>query len=383
MPPVQTDRRRVSLAFAAAPLGLLFGSRGLAAQTIEPVDLFEPVETIRARQGIPALGAALATSDGLVAVGVAGVRAFPDGPLVTVGDRWHIGSCTKAMTATLAARLVEAGLLWWDSTIGEVLGGDMHAGWRDVSLIALLCHRSGAEGNFDQSLWEAMVARGGSLREQRAFFAAEGLKTPPAFEPGIRSSYSNAGFMVAGAMMERAADLDWESLIRREVFEPLGMTSAGFGAPGTPGLLDEPLGHVRGADGAWRRVDLGPGDDNPAAAGPAGTVHVSLPDWARFIAAHLKGSGGDGAYLSHASWLRLHTPGGPGWDYAPGWSIAGSGEGPSMLTHLGSNGHFVAQATIWPDRDRGALLVTNLADDAAEPAFRDLQSQLEGLGVDG
>ncbi|GAA0645972.1 serine hydrolase domain-containing protein [Brevundimonas lenta] len=364
------DRRQFAAALAGLPLTAAL-ARPAAAQ---PADISTLVEAERAQAGVPALGAAVVGLQGAERLGVAGVRAWPDGPPVQPSDRWHIGSCTKAFTAALAARLIERGLIGWDTTVAGVLGGAGDPAWNDVSLLWLLSHRSGAEGNFDQALWEQMVARGGPLRDQRAWLVMEGLKTPPAAPPNTRTAYANAGYMIAGVMLETVADLDWEALIRREVFAPLGLTEAGFGAPGTPGRLDQPLGHVRGEDGAWRRIDLGPGDDNPAAAGPAGTIHLSLADWSRFIAAHLRA---DESYLSADSWRRLHTPGEPGWDYAPGWKVEAGDDGQTVLSHLGSNGFFVAQATLWPARGRAVLLTVNLADDAAGPAFGRLLETLK------
>ncbi|MGQ0659242.1 serine hydrolase domain-containing protein [Sphingosinicella sp.] len=378
--PCRIGRRSFSLGLAALPIGLaLAPCQAAALQPAAARDLTALVEAERARAGIPALGAAIVTSGGMRAIGVAGLRAIPDGPPVAAQDLWHIGSCTKTFTATLTARLIERGLLRWESTIGEVLGRAMHAGWRDLSLLWLLSHRSGAPNNFDQSLWERMVARGGPLRDQRAWLVGEGMKTPPPTAPHSRTVYSNAGYLIAGAMLERAADRDWESLVREHVFAPLGLAGAGFGAPGTPGRLDQPLGHVRGQNGGWRRIPLGRGDDNPAATGPAGTIHLSLADWSRFVAAHLGGVRGDEGYLSRASWRRLHAPAESGWDYAPGWVAARGENGEPVLRHLGSNGFFVAMATLYPARDRAVLLVTNLGDDAAEPAFRHLLERLQAL----
>lgn len=373
------NRRQFVLGLAAMPIAVSNGSLSAGEPALpNRRDIFTMVEDERVRAGIPALGAALVSSVGMEAIGVAGVRAYPDGPTVSQRDRWHIGSCTKAFTATLAARLVDRGALQWDSTIGQVFGTESDARWRDIPLLWLLCHRSGAGKNFEQVLMEQMVARGGSLRDQRSFVVAQGLKSPPAFPPNSRTEYSNAGFLIAGAMMERVVGSSWESLVRREVFEPLGLESAGFGAPGAPGRLDEPLGHVRGVEGRWKRIERGPGDDIPAAGGPAGTIHLSLPDWSLFVAEHLRGAKRASSYLSSSSWKRLHQPAERGWDYAPGWIVTQSqGGSEDVLHHLGSNNFFVAQATLHPARDIAILLVTNLGDDAAEPAFRRLHDRLE------
>lgn len=338
-----------------------------------PRDLGATIAPFLESSGVPALGAAVVSARGLEALGAVGLRSWTGDADVTVDDRWHLGSCTKALTATLVARLVERGALGWETTVGSVFATGIDAGWREVPVLWLLCHRSGASLNFEQELWERMVARGGTLREQRRFFVAEGLAPPLATPPNTTTSYSNAAFVVAAAMLEELTDTLFEELMEREVFAPLGMAHSGFGAPGTSGKLDQPLGHGHRGEG-WTPVALGPNADNPAAGNPAGGAHATLGDWARFVAAHLRR---DESFLSAASWARLHTSGGSDWGQAPGWVVtAADWAGGPLLRHLGSNGFWVAEASLAPARDLAVLLVTNVGDDAAEAPFRALLETL-------
>src|SRR5262245_3948717 len=91
----------------------------LTALGESPADrqLHEILEPIREKHEVPALAAAVVNGNGLVAVAAVGVRKQGDETAVTVDDRFHIGSDTKAMTATLIARLVEAGKLHYDDTL--------------------------------------------------------------------------------------------------------------------------------------------------------------------------------------------------------------------------------------------------------------------------
>jgi len=346
------------------------------AEAHAPRDLSGIIAPLLQKSRLPALGAAVVTSEGLEAIGAIGVRSSTGTEKVTIDDQWHIGSCTKAMTATLVARLIDQGVLGWETTIGAVFGSTIHPSWKDVPIAWLLSHRSGAPLNFSEELWQEMVARGGSPREQRRFFVEEGLRIAPPTRPNTETVYSNSGFLVVGAMIEVLAGSPWEDLMRREVFEPLGMTRTGFGAPGTPGQLDQPLGHTRGSEG-WSPVALGPNADNPAATGPAGTIHTTLIDWARFVAAHLRGERGDQRYLKPATWQRLHAPGGSDWGYSPGWVVTEQEwAGGRLLRHLGSNNFWVAEASLAPRKDFAVLIVTNVGDDAAEAPFKDLLAAL-------
>ena len=351
----------------------------LQAGAPPPRDLSNLIASALEKSQLPALGAAIVTSAGLEAVGVAGVRSWGRSENVTSDDQWHLGSCTKAVTATLVGRLIDRGVLGWNTTIGDALGTAfpaIHPAWRAVPIAWLLSHRSGAPLNFAEDIWERMVARGGSPRDQRRFFVEEGLRTPPTAPPNTVTVYSNSGYLVAGVMLETLTGASWEELVRREVFEPLVMTRTGFGAPGTAGRLDQPLGHTRGPNG-WTPVELGPNADNPAATGPAGTIHTTLPDWARFIAAHLRGARGDHGYLKSATWRRLHSAGGTDWGYSPGWVVTErEWAGGKLLRHVGSNNFWVAEASLALAKDFAVLIVTNVGDDAAEAPFQHLLSAL-------
>jgi CubicO group peptidase (beta-lactamase class C family) len=275
---------------------------------------------------------------------VAGLRRAGEAAEVAEGDLWHIGSLTKSMTATLAARMVEAGLIGWESTIGDVLGGaypEMDAHWRDVTLEELLRHASGMRANpgLLSRLWQGAVPR--------VEYVGAMLTQGPA---GTRGGflYSNAGYVVAGAMLEAAGGAPWEDLVAAEVFVPLGMASAGIGPPEG----DQPQGHRGGLFGGLRPVPPGPRADNVAALGPAGRVHLSAGDMLTYLRAHLLG---DTGYLSAESWARLHRAEGPG-DYALGWA-----EVEGVLRHSGSNTLWFAQMRLYRAEGVAVFVAVNSA----------------------
>jgi len=73
----------------------------------KPEDVSELLEPVRLKHGLPALGGAVVDGDRVIAVGAAGFRKAKGSQRVTTADLWHLGSCGKAMTTTLIARLVE------------------------------------------------------------------------------------------------------------------------------------------------------------------------------------------------------------------------------------------------------------------------------------
>jgi CubicO group peptidase (beta-lactamase class C family) len=304
-----------------------------------------------AEHGVPALGAAVVNSKGLIALGVAGWRCQGNPTPVQENDAWHIGSNAKAMTATLAALAIERGQLRWNSRISEVfpdLAPRFAAGWSEVTLEQLLHHRSGAVANFSQ------------YPATRRDIVVRMAENPRPSAPGY--SYSNVGYVVAGAMLEQVTGLPWEQLITRDIFQPLGMHGCGFGGMGTTGKYDGIWGH----DQHGQPSGNGPQADNPAIIGPAGTLHLPLNAWALFIADQLAGAQGRAGLLQAASYRRLFTPSENG-EYAGGWIITDRpwANGKAML-HDGSNTMNYALVWLAPGIDRAFLVTTNRAEALAE-----------------
>ncbi|WP_417487442.1 serine hydrolase domain-containing protein [Maricaulis sp.] len=319
-------------------------------------------ETVRERTGAPGIGILIRQGDE-IELGLAGVRAVNTDIALQPDDLWHLGSNTKSMTATLVARLVEQGRVSWDDTIVQHLGevvDDINPAYRELTFRHLLSHRSGLPANVGPAAMLSFIAQGaqgGEIAPQRIAYAAMVLSAEPAAEPEAEFLYSNAGYVVAGAMLEQATGEDWEVLIQSEVFEPLGLASAGFGAPGSAESVDQPRGHRSGLFGRRAAYAPGPTADNPPVLGPAGTVHMSLEDLSRYLAVHMAGARGeDTGFLDAGSWEILHTP--PfGEHYAMGWAI----DGPRLI-HNGSNTLWLVQMTIWPDRDRAVIIGANDGD---------------------
>lgn len=326
-----------------------------------------------AKHGVPAIGVMIRVA-GRDTAAVAGVRALGQPVAATTADQWHIGSDTKAVTATMIARLAEKGVLRFDETLEEIFPAakDMDPSYREVTVAQLLSHTSGLPAlTSDKELGPFFAAMKGlkDVREQRAAIARKYLATPPANRAGT-FAYSNLGYIVAGAIAESRTGKSWEALVRELVFEPLGIRDAGFGAPGTPGKLDQPQGH-RPEGGRLVTVPPGPQADNPAALGPAGTIHIPLADWMRFAQDQLDGAHGRGKLLQPATYRKLQTP--LSGNYALGWGAKLDSDGtPALLTHTGSNGYWLADIRIFPKHDMIVLIAMNSADDGAKAAMEEL-----------
>lgn len=323
------------------------------------------LESLRAAHDLPALGAAIIRPNGTVEVAAVGWREAGAAACVSTDDRFHLGSCGKAMTATMLAALVEEGRLNWGSRLEEVftdLAPGMHPGFREVTLLQLLTHRAGLpDDRADDATQDRIDAAGGTLTEKRLAMVRARTAVAPVSAPGAEYRYSNAGYEIAGAMAERVTGQTYEDLMRARVFGPLGMSTAGFGAPGRPDVIDEPRGH-RTVLGAVMPVRPGPAADNPLFTAPSGGMHCSLSDWAAFAAAHLAGARGTNGLLAAETFATLHTPTG---DYACGWQVAQTAPFGRALIHDGGNTMWYAVIYVLPEVDAAVMLATNRGDEAS------------------
>lgn len=328
----------------------------------------EALSTALKKYDVPALGVAVITPGGEV-VEVAGVRKRGDDVKATAYDQWHLGSDSKAMTAMLLAVLVNKKLVRYDSTLAEVfpdLAGKMHEDFKPVTLEQILRHRSGLRANLPMS-WHIFPAKG-PTREQRQKATATLLADKPELKPGSKFHYSNAGYTIAGHVAERVGKASWEELMKQHIFEPLQMKSAGFGAPGSKEHVDQPWPHRDGG----KPVPPGPNADNPEVISPAGRVHCSLPDWAKFAKEVLRGAEGKDGLLPASAYRKLVEPA-EGEDYTAGGWIAGKSRHGPLLSHDGSNTMNHCTAILFPKPGVAVLVTCNQGGDAAMKATHDVR----------
>ena len=291
---------------------------------------------------LPGMVAAFQVFGQPMKIAAAGTRKYKTDTPLQVDDLVHIGSCTKAMTATMLGRLVDRQRLSFDTTIREGLPhlvDRIHQDYHDVTLRQLLMHRGGVPRD---GMWAKKEGR--NITERRELIVVQALANPPKHKPGTRFAYSNLGYVVAALFAAHREDRTWEQLMKREVFDVLGMQSAGFGPPGTPGKIDQPWGHLALGTAVIPRQT-----DNPPALGPAGTVHLTIADWAKFAFQHA--GCGDPPLVTAETLKELHRGpprqsenenGQPNDDrYACGWTVTQRGWAQGrVLTHSGSN-------TVW------------------------------------
>ena len=332
------------------------------------------METIRKKYDLPALAVVVVKDGKICERDAVGVRKYGDTTPVTTNDLFHIGSCTKSMTATLAAILIEEKKLRWDTTIAEVLPelkGKMNRQYENVTVEQLLQHRGGVPGEPPTAAWLRAWQQKGTPTEQRRKFIEAVLAAPPEAPPGTKMIYSNQGYSILGVMLEKITGRDYESLITEKLFKPLHMDTAGFGFPGTEGKVDQPWGHVVRL---WKIIPVQ--EDNPPAVSPAGRVHCSLDDLARFVMFHLRP--GTNGLLNAETVARLHTPPkgvkvkNEADNYACGWIVLDRDwAGGTALMHNGSNTMWYIVMWLAPEKNFAVIAATNIDTQRAETACDD------------
>ena len=318
------------------------------------------------RERVPAVAAAVIAADASVETAVAGVRRRGAADRVTVSDAWHIGSCAKTMTAVLWARLVENDLAQWDMPLADALGcprGHMHAGWADQTVDDALRWRAGVQPNLTPTAMRQAWADSRPLEEQRFDIAPRAMASPP-LRPG-RFAYSSLSYVLVAAAVDRLASMPFEQALHAYVHQPLGISSAGFGAPARvaghgPRIR---LGPLRVLPGSPVEPSH-PLSDNPPVLSAADTVHLAIEDWARFVQVFLHDEtpgppSTDGPFLRPDSITRLLAPVGAGRTRAAmGWMSANRVPALSYAIQ-GSNILWSASAGLDADRRRGVVVVAN------------------------
>ncbi len=341
-----------------------------APSTPAPRNISSLLKPILNRHKIPSLFAARIDGNRVTSLGAFGVRKSGAPEPVTPNDQIHLGSDTKAMTAVLIGQLVDDGQLALDTPMSKIfpaLAPKMNAAAAGITVSHLLNHTAGLPANMPD--WWKYERSSKPLIDQRRRVASDALAQAPTTEPGPHFEYSNVGYVILGAVLEQKTGTQWETLVQKKLFGPLNMTSAGFGPPGETGKINQPWGHVAPN---MRPMQF----DNPAVMGPAGRVHCTMIDWAKFIALFVVAPKDRAPLLKPETFDSLFTPAASA-EYAGGWMFVKRGWGDGIvLNHNGSNTMWYCTAWISPKKHFAVLAATNIAGDDAAKACDEAASAL-------
>ncbi|KRD21256.1 MULTISPECIES: serine hydrolase domain-containing protein [unclassified Streptomyces] len=275
-----------------------------------------------------------------------GSRTSVEGHAPDHNVQYRIGSITKTFTAVLVLRLRDEGALGLDDPLEKHLPG---TGAGEATVAELLSHTAGLAAESPGPWWERTP---GSLRPELADVLGDQAAPCAA---GRRYHYSNVGYTLLGALVEKLRGVPWEEAVRREVIEPLGLSRTGVRpqAPAAGGWAVHPWADVMQPE---------PVEDFGRMAS-AGQLWSTTGDLARFAAflAH-----GDDRVLGVETLREMQTPSAPagpgdlaeGATYGLGLQIQ-QRDGRLLVGHSGSVPGFLASLTIGVADDVAAVVLAN------------------------
>jgi CubicO group peptidase (beta-lactamase class C family) len=326
-------------------------------------------DEVMTRYRLPGLAVGVVDDGEVVYSRTAGELVAGEGQGIDSQTLFKIASNTKAMTAATLARLVDAGRLQWNDPVVEHLPRfRMHDPWvgREMQVRDLLIHNSGLRaGAGDLMLWP----------EPNAFTRADIIHGLAYLKPQhsfrSRYDYDNLLYIVAGEAAAAAGGAPYEQLVRREVFEPLGMHRCQVGEwrPGEVGNVAQP--HMRRGG---RNVPVRTDSDVVRASTmeAAGGIRCSLDDMLVWVRAWLSPQGDVESWLSKAQRQAMWAPQMVmplsrrmrEWDnshfsaYGYGWRLSDV-DGAFRVAHTGTLMGMYSAVTLLPDRGVGFVILIN------------------------
>jgi CubicO group peptidase (beta-lactamase class C family) len=294
-------------------------------------------------------GALLVARRGNVVLHKAWGRANRDtGAANTTETQFRVGSMNKMFTATAALQLVGAGKLSLDDPIGKHLTGYPN---RDVATKVTIRHLLTHSGGTGDIFGPQFAANRLTLKEPADYLKLYGERAL-VHEPGAEFRYSNYGFMLLGAIVERASGLSYDDYVRTRIFEPAGMTSTGS-RPEVDTLPGRSAGYMK-RNGGW----VSNAETLPWRGTPAGGGYSTVGDFLRFAQALEAGKLIPKALLAEASKIQLQQ-------YGFGFAIQGQGSTRSY-GHGGGAPGMNGDLRIFPELGYVVVALSNLDPPAAQ-----------------
>jgi len=314
----------------------------------------------------------LAADAGGVSIGISthGTRRVFAYGAATPASVFPVASVTKVFTGLALAQMIERGMTRADEPVRDLIPdiGPVRAsiGSRDITLRDLVTHHSGLPGMPAAARDPANPFAGFDVRKLYAFLAARGLARPAS--TGFR--YSNVGFGLLGHALATRAGVDYESLVRELITEPLAMRDTAVVLP-----PDQHRRLVQGHDRDRQPVrswDIGSGS---AGAGALNSTASDLLTWLE-ANLHPESATGTLARAIPASHERLAAMSGGG--IAFGWFLTPSGD----FVHSGDMDGFSAHVWFNPSLERALVVLSNTqrgTSVSADVVAEHIRARLDGL----
>jgi CubicO group peptidase (beta-lactamase class C family) len=141
---------------------------------------------------------------------------------ISADTKFNVGSINKSFTRVAIAQLLAAGKLSLQDTVAKWLPQFSNPAAGKITIGQLLAHRSGLGDIFGPQLERGRAQGAPTLTAALNLYADQELW----FEPGSQKRYSNLGYLVLGAIVEKASGLSFDTYLKSKIFEPAGMSGA-------------------------------------------------------------------------------------------------------------------------------------------------------------
>ena len=259
----------------------------------------------------------------------------------TPATKFRLGSITKQFTAAAILLLEERGKLKVDDRVKAYLP-DSPMAWDRITIFNLLTHSAGIP-NFTSSPDYNTI----KLSARSADAAVVAFRDRPLdFGPGEKMSYSNSGYLVLGAIIEKVSGQTYEKFVAENLFAPAGMTDSGYDS-NTAIMKRRASGYIRAPGGysnaGYLHMSI------PHAAGALYSTTHDLLKWEQALFA--------GKIVSKASLDRMITPFKN--DYALGLTST-LVNGRRRIAHGGGIDGFNTQLAYYPDSKTVVTVLSNV-----------------------
>jgi CubicO group peptidase (beta-lactamase class C family) len=258
----------------------------------------------------------------------------------TTRTKFRLGSITKQFTAMAILILQERGKLKVEDPVGKYID-DAPKAWDGVTIHHLLTHTGGVPSYTDDPAYRKKMMMPETVKSMISRFRDKPLD----FRPGEKFHYSNSGYFLLGAIIEKVSGGTYEAFLKEVIFDPLGMKDTGYDHPATV-LLGRASGYTLQKDGLVNAEYLDM--SQPYAAGSLYSTVEDLARWDRALA--------DGKLISKESYAKMYTP--LKNNYAYGWVVATT-KGRKEIQHGGGINGFATEILRYPDQEVSVVVLSN------------------------
>ena len=259
----------------------------------------------------------------------------------TTKTKFRLGSITKQFTAMAILILQEGGKLKLEDPVGKYID-DAPKAWEGVTIHHLLTHTGGVPSYTDASDYMKKMMMPETVKSMIGRFRDKPLD----FNPGEKFHYSNSGYFLLGAVIEKLAGKSYEKFLKEAIFDPLGMKDTGYDHPTTL-LPDRASGYTQVGNGLVNAQYLDM--SQPYAAGSLYSTVEDLARWDRALV--------EGKLISKESYAKMYTPAKN--HYAYGWMVT-TVKGRKEIEHGGGINGFVTEILRYPDQKLCVVVLCNV-----------------------